>query len=95
MIVSTFEKSKDPSQYLTMKEISEKVQSLYPDENVNKMTLRLQTIFHCVNHPGRKNDISKRWARNPLFFSDGRDGFRLLDEKEKKQYKKSPIDILK
>ena len=83
MVVSTFEKS---DEYVTIKEIVKKIQDQYPSEKVNKMTIRLQTIFHCVNHPGRRNDISKRYVKNPLFFTDDKGGFRLLHEKEKKQY---------
>ncbi len=90
MIVSALEKHSTPGKYVTLEEIRKRVQTLYPNENVNKMTIRLQTIFHCVNHPGRRNDVSKRWERNPLFFSNGKDSFRLLDEKEKRQYKKTP-----
>ncbi len=87
MIVSTFEKSEKPDGYVTIREIVERIQDLYPEEKVNKMTIRLQTIFHCVNHPGKKNDVSKRWERNPLFFSDGKGGFRLLTGNEKAKYK--------
>jgi hypothetical protein len=84
MTISVF---KDENSYLTIKEIADKIHKSYPNENVNKMTIRLQTIFHCVNHPGKKNDVAKRWERNPLFFTDGKDGFRLLTDIEKKKYK--------
>lgn len=84
MVVSTFNKA---DTYLTLREIVERVNHLYPNENVKKPTIRLQTIFHCVNHPGNKNDTSKRFERNPLFFTDGKDGFRLLTEAEKRKFK--------
>lgn len=72
---------------MTINEISEKLGKLYPDQNVKRETIRLQTIFHCVNHSGRKNDSSRRWEKNPLFFNDGRDGFRLLSENERIKYR--------
>ncbi|EPA06519.1 hypothetical protein BG20_I1687 [Candidatus Nitrosarchaeum limnium BG20] len=53
------------------------------------MTLRLQTIFHCVNHPGNRHDISKRYERNPCFHTDGKGKFRLLSNSEIKKFKKS------
>ena len=86
MIVSTFEKN-GPQKYASVKNIVTRVHSSYPKENVNRMTIRLQTIFHCVNHPGRKNDVSKRWERNPLFYTDGKNGFRLLSKIEVSKYK--------
>lgn len=85
MIESVF---KEDDNYLTLKEISDRIHNLYPNDNVNKMTIRLQTIFHCVNHPGNKNDTSRRYERNPLFFTDGKESFRLLTDAEKKKYKK-------
>lgn len=74
---------------LSIQEIRERVHQHYSDENVNDVTIRLQTIFHSVNHPARKNDITKRSEKNPLFFYDGKDRFRLLSKKEKTMYKKS------
>ena len=88
MIVSSFEK-KDPNKSVAIKKIVERVDALYPNENVNKSTIRLQTIFHCVNHPGNKNDVSRRYERNPLFFTKGNDFFRLLTEKEKMKFIKT------
>ncbi len=93
MIESSFEK-KDPRKFVTIMEIVKRVHALHPKENVNKMTIRLQTIFHCVNHPGRKNDVSRRWERNPLFFSDGENKFRLLTEDEKKKIHKNSLDSM-
>ena len=84
MIVSVFTKEDD---YLTLKDIATRVHGMYIDENVKKPTIRLQTIFHCVNHPGVKHDVSKRYERNPLFFTDGKEGFRLLTDAEKKKFK--------
>jgi len=89
MIISTFEKN-GLQKYASVKDIVTRIHSSYPKENVNKMTIRLQTIFHCVNHPGRKNDVSRRWERNPLFFTDGENKFRLLTEDEKHKYSKIP-----
>jgi len=86
MIVLTFEKN-DLKKYVTVKEIVERIRTLHPTENVNKMTIQLQTIFHCVNHPGNKHDISKRFERNPLFYTDGKNGFRLLSKIEVAKYK--------
>jgi hypothetical protein len=85
MLVSVF---KDDDGYLKLGEMADRVHNMYPNENVKKPTIRLQTIFHCVNHPGTKHDVSRRYERNPLFFTDGEKGFRLLTEAEKKKYKK-------
>jgi hypothetical protein len=49
--------------------------------------VRLQIIFHCVNYPGVKHDLSKRYERNPLFFTNGKGGFRLLTDAEKEKFK--------
>lgn len=84
MVASAFTKE---DTYLTLKEIVDRINRLYPNDNVKKPTIRLQTIFHCVNHPGNKNDTSKRFERNPLFFTDGKEGFRLLTDAEKKKFK--------
>jgi hypothetical protein len=84
MIVSVFKKE---DKYLTLKDVAKRVHDMYPDENVKKPTIRLQTIFHCVNHPGNKHDSSKRYERNPLFYTDGKEGFRLLTEAEKMKFK--------
>lgn len=88
MIVETFENT-DPSKYVDLTEIASRVKTSFSNDNVNKMTLRLQTIFHCVNHPGNRHDISKRYERNPCFFTDGKGKFRLLTNSEIKKFKKS------
>lgn len=88
MIVETFENT-EPEKYVDLKEISSRIKTEFSSDDVNKMTLRLQTIFHCVNHPGNRHDISKRFERNPCFHYDGKMGFRLLTKSEIKKYKKS------
>ena len=88
MIKETFENNESES-YADLKEIASRVKTAFPSDDVNKMTLRLQTIFHCVNHPGNRHDISKRFERNPCFYYDGESGFRLLTKNEIKKYKKS------
>ncbi|EIJ65759.1 hypothetical protein BD31_I0844 [Candidatus Nitrosopumilus salaria BD31] len=88
MIVDTFQNN-DSQEYADLKEISSRVKIEFPSDDVNKMTLRLQTIFHCVNHPGNRHDASKRFERNPQFHFDGKSGFRLLAPNEIKKYTKS------
>jgi len=88
MIVETFE-STEPNKYVDLGEIALRVKKSFSSDDVNKMTLRLQTIFHCVNHPGNRHDISKRCERNPCFHTDGNGKFRLLTDSEIKKFKKS------
>ena len=44
MIVETFENT-DPGKYVDLKEIASRIKTEFPSDDVNKMTLRLQTIF--------------------------------------------------
>lgn len=83
MIVKSFKKEKKSKDYLTIPQIREIVISNFATENVNRRTIELQTIFHCVNHSQNKHGGGLH-EKNPLFTTDGKGRFRLLTEKEKK-----------
>lgn len=82
MIVNSIEQSNKKKEYLTINEIRKLVSINYPKENVNPRTIELQTIFHCINHPGNKHGGGLH-EKNPLFRTDvGK--FKLLTKEERK-----------
>lgn len=91
MIVGSLKKSGLEGDFLTNKEIADAVHRYYENEDVKDSTIRLQTIFHCINHPSRFHSAGQVWKTNPLFIMDEYGRFRLLTEEERKEYVAEPV----
>ena len=82
MIVNSIEKNGKSKEYLSISEIKRLVNITYSEENVNPRTVHLQTIFHCINHPGNKHG-GRLHEKNPLFITNSKGRFKLLAKNEK------------
>ena len=87
MIVKSIPDDGKSKNFLQSSEIQKLVLKRYSNENVNPRTIGLQTIFHCIDHPGNKHGGGLH-LKTPLFTTNGKGGFKLLTEKEKTQFLK-------
>ena len=90
MCIQALEELGGHARYIPLIDIVQKVHELWPDENVNKGTIRDQTFRHCINcHPTHDEfpDKGKMWKRRKLFVTDGEGNYRFYDEnKDKEMY---------
>jgi len=74
--------------WIPLLEIVKQVQKNYPEESVNKGTIRDQIFRHCVNcHPTHDHfpDRGKSWRERKVFVTDGKGNYRLFDEVKDKE----------